>query len=171
MGISGSGKTTVAAHIAARLSISHIELDAIHWQPNWEMLELGEFRRRVQELVAVDAWVVDGNYSKVRDLVLPRADTLLFLDLPLWRSIWRLLQRTIRRTIRREPLWGGNRENLKTAFFSSDSVLIYALRTYRRRQLDVQRIKSDPRFAHLHIEHLRSKREVEDWIQALGYRK
>ena len=69
VGNSGSGKTTVAAQLAARLGVSHIELDAIRHQPNWQELPDDEFRSRVAALTDADGWVVDGNYGAVRDLV------------------------------------------------------------------------------------------------------
>ncbi len=35
IGTSGSGKTTLARELAGRLNVPHIELDALHWKPNW----------------------------------------------------------------------------------------------------------------------------------------
>ena len=69
IGVTGSGKTTFAASLAARLRVPHVELDALHWEPNWTMAELDVFRRRVARQVSADGWVIDGNYAKVRDLV------------------------------------------------------------------------------------------------------
>ena len=38
----------------------YFELDAIHWQPGWTELDATELRRRVEPIVAGDAWVIDG---------------------------------------------------------------------------------------------------------------
>ncbi len=35
VGTTGSGKTTLARQLARRLGISHLELDALHWDANW----------------------------------------------------------------------------------------------------------------------------------------
>src|SRR5436305_799712 len=35
VGTSGSGKTTLAREIARRRALPHVELDALHWGPNW----------------------------------------------------------------------------------------------------------------------------------------
>lgn len=79
VGVSGSGKTTVARELAARLSVPHIELDAIYHQPGWAGLPAEEFRSRVADLVAAQGWVIDGNYSAVQPLIWQRADTVLWL--------------------------------------------------------------------------------------------
>lgn len=73
VGTSGAGKTTTARLIAARLQLPHVELDALHWDANWTMAPLPVFRERVARALAGEAWVIDGNYGKVRDLVWPQA--------------------------------------------------------------------------------------------------
>ena len=35
VGTSGSGKTTVAGQLALILGVPHIELDSLHWEPDW----------------------------------------------------------------------------------------------------------------------------------------
>jgi hypothetical protein len=37
--------------------------------------------RRVAEVTATEGWVIDGNYSRVLDIVWARADTVVWLDL------------------------------------------------------------------------------------------
>src|SRR5437016_1896693 len=76
IGTSGSGKTTQARHLSERLGIPHVELDALHWVPGWTEAPTDALRERVTEALAGDAWLVDGNYSVVRDIVWPRADTV-----------------------------------------------------------------------------------------------
>ncbi|MCK4314185.1 MAG: adenylate kinase [Anaerolineae bacterium] len=134
VGTSGSGKTTTAGQIAQRLGITHVELDAIHWEPDWTMAPLDVFRERTAQALSGDVWVVDGNYSKVRDIVWSRADTVVWLDYTLPVIMWQLVRRTLRRSLTREELWGGNRESLRMALFSRESILLWALQTYRRRR-------------------------------------
>lgn len=49
VGTSGSGKTTLARTLAQQLQFPHIELDALHWQPNWTELPDVLFRERVAQ--------------------------------------------------------------------------------------------------------------------------
>jgi adenylate kinase family enzyme len=112
VGSPGSGKTTLGRELAASLAVPFIELDAIVHQPNWKDLTPDEFRARVTEATAGDAWVVDGNYGAVRDVVWARADAVIWLDLPRRVVMYRVVLRTIRRALTREQLWNGNREAL-----------------------------------------------------------
>lgn len=167
IGTTGSGKTNTAREIAQRLGIPHIELDALNWGPNWTETPRDVFRQRVSEAVAGDAWVVDGNYSKSRDLVWPRADTAVWLDFTLWVILWRLFRRTIARTLTQEELWSGNRERMRTALFSRDSIFLWALQTYRRRRRSYPLLLSQPEHAHLSVIRLRSPRAAASWLSAL----
>ena len=158
---SGCGKTTFGQALAARLGVSFHELDAIHHQAGWTELDADELRRRVGPLVASDAWVIDGSYrSKLGDLVLEAADTVVWLDLP--RRVWlpRLLARTLRRLVTREELWNGNRESLRGAFFR-DSVVRHALRNEKPRR---QRYPRD--LARFRVARLRTPREVEAFLHS-----
>jgi len=69
VGTTGSGKTTLSERLVDCLGVPHVELDALHWGPNWTELDLETFRAKVARIVQRDAWVIDGNYSAVRELV------------------------------------------------------------------------------------------------------
>jgi adenylate kinase family enzyme len=43
-----------------------------------------------------DRWIADGNYSGTLDERLPRADTVLLLDFPPWRTLPRVVRRGLR---------------------------------------------------------------------------
>src|SRR5262245_40756111 len=127
VGTSGSGKTTLARRVAERLDIPHVELDALRHGPNWAPAPWDVFRARFEAATSGPAWVVDGNYSAIRDAVWSKANTLVWLQYPFHIVFWRLWWRTIRRGISRQELWNGNRESLSTAFFSRDSILLWAI--------------------------------------------
>jgi adenylate kinase family enzyme len=110
VGCSGSGKTTLARSLARVLRVPNIELDAIFHQPGWKPLDDDIFKARVAEATEATAWVVDGNYSIVREMVWERADTVVWFDLPYAVVMARTVRRTVRRTVTRQELWNGNRE-------------------------------------------------------------
>jgi len=124
VGTSGSGKTTLARQMSQRLAVPHIELDALHWEPNWTEATIDVFRSRVKTALSGDAWVVDGNYSKIRPLVWSRADTIVWLDYSFAIVMRQILQRTIRRVVLREECCNGNRETFQKSFLSGDSVIV-----------------------------------------------
>jgi adenylate kinase family enzyme len=167
VGSSGSGKTTFAAEIAARLGVPHVELDAIYWGPRWSHLDLETFRTRVREATATDAWVCDGNYSAVRPIVLERADTVVWLDLPLRTCLARMLRRTARRIRTGEELWGGNREDWREVFVGRDALFWWLIREHRRKRREYT-----ARFAAVDPEQLRMVRfrtsaEADRWLRDL----
>ena len=118
IGTTGSGKTTLARAVAVQLDTPHVELDALHWGPNWTSPAHLELRARVGAALNSERWVVDGNYSKVRDIIWARADTIVWLDYSLPLTLWRLTRRTLRRLAKREVLWNGNRESWRQQFLS-----------------------------------------------------
>jgi adenylate kinase family enzyme len=134
VGTSCSGKTTLARQVASQCDIPHIELDSIHWQANWTSLPIEQFRSAVENMVAGDQWVIDGNYSGVRDIVWGRATDVVWLNLPLKTVFWRAILRTGRRVVTGQELWAGNRETVDDALFSRDGIPWYVLRSHHRRK-------------------------------------
>ena len=98
LGRTGSGKTTLARELAAAVGVPHVELDALYFGPQFSTVPLPLLRERTSAAIAGDRWVTDGNKSAVRDLVWPRADTVIWLDYPLAVSLWRLGKRALWRT-------------------------------------------------------------------------
>ena len=167
VGTSGSGKTTLARQLAARLTIPHVELDALHWQPGWTPAERESLRARVTKAVSGDGWVVDGNYSVVRDITWARADTIIWLDFSLPLTLWRVTSRTFRRYVARTELWNGNYERLGS-IFSRDSIILWALTTWRKNRQRYSEIFTDPEYTHLRLIRLRSPRQTRRWLAQLA---
>ena len=166
VGNSGSGKTTVGRRLGAAIGAPFVELDAHYHQPGWTPLPADDLRARVAELCAGDRWVVDGNYSVVRDLVWARADTVVWLDLPRWRVMGRVVRRTVRRGATRAELWNGNREDLRSLLRRDPeaSIVMWAFTrhdVYRRRYAAA---RDDPANAHLRFVRLRSPAEVRRFL-------
>lgn len=168
-GPSSSGKTTVSKTIANIIGVPHIELDAIFWKPDWIEKPLKEFRMDVSTLIDThkEGWVFDGNYARIRDIILPYADTVIWLRLPLRVVFWRMLCRTISRIRSREPLWGYNYETVRKAFFSRDSLLLYILMNWRRHFRTMKRsLEGIPHHASL-IE-LHSQKDIDEFLRKIS---
>lgn len=165
VGTSGCGKTTLASRLAETLDCPHHELDALAHGPNWTMTPDEEFRAAVAEFAAGERWVACGNYSRTREVLWPRADTIVWLDFPFRVAFGRVLKRTLHRSLTKEELWHGNRENLRTHFCTKDSLLLWVLKTYRHNRRKFPALFQMEEHAHLTNVVLRSPREAEKWLQ------
>ncbi len=97
VGVTSSGKSTLAENLAKRFDLSFIELDALHWEPNWQEAPLEVFRLRVEKAIQAEKWIVAGNYHIVRDLIWPKAEAIIWLDYPFLTVLWQLTRRTFTR--------------------------------------------------------------------------
>ena len=167
VGTSCSGKTTFAAALAEQLGVRHVELDALHWGPNWTNATAQQMRERVAAAVAGVEWVVDGNYSVSRDLVWARADAVIWLDYPLRTILRRYLIRTRRRLRSQEEIWPGtgNHERLGNHLVGREGLLWWILSTYHRRRREYPvMLAAHPGIA---MVRLRSPDEANAWLDEL----
>jgi len=176
IGATGSGKSTLSKKIAQKLGIEHIELDHLYWKPNWKESETSEFRERVSshlhlkesKSTQISGWIVDGNYSKVRDQVLEQVNIIVWLDFSIWVNFFRLTRRTSGRVFRKMKVCNGNTENLYRTLFTKDSIFYWLWKTH-----DKHRINNKELFHQLensqriHCFHLTSTDDVDLWLQCL----
>jgi adenylate kinase family enzyme len=167
-GTSGSGKTTFGRELARRLELPYVELDALHHGPNWSEPTDEEFRARVREAMAAapDGWVIDGNYeTKLGETVLAQAETIVWLDLPLWLKLRRMWRRTSHRIRDDVELWNGNRESWRNALWGWNALFPWMMRGHFRHKWQMpRRYGGDPRFVRL-----RSVEEAKRWLDRARY--
>jgi adenylate kinase family enzyme len=167
IGTSCCGKTTLARRVADVTGSPHVELDALHWRPGWSEAPLDEFRAEVRWRTDGPRWVVDGNYSKVQDIVWTRATDAVWLNYPFPVVFGRALSRTLRRVLLREVLFNGNRESFKNAFMSRDSILWWVVTTHWRRRRQYRAIFAERAFPQLRLTELRHPRDAERLLRSL----
>lgn len=163
-GSTGSGKSTLARRLSQSLGIKHVELDNLLWLPNWGERSREDFRALVAEEVAADAWVVDGNYTPgVLDLVLPRAEMIVWLDYSFPRTFGRLLRRTWRRLVRGERCCNGNLERFWIQF-THKGLIWWLIVSYRRRRRQCDALMADPALGHVRRVRIRHPRDLDAFI-------
>ena len=170
VGTSGAGKSTLARDLSRRLDAACVELDALHWGPDWTEAAPEVLRARVREALSVERWVVDGNYLHLRDLVWPLADTIVWLDYERSVVMRRVIWRTLRRSLRREVLWSGNRESIVRAF-GRDSIVKWAWETFDDRRATYSLLLGVESPPHLAVEHHRTPDETAQWLATLDARR
>ena len=169
IGSTTSGKTTLANRLGALLEIPDIDLDALLWEPGWREAHVDVFRDRVRHAIASDAWITSGNYiTDGQDLVWSRADTVIYLDMPIPLLVRRVITRSWGR--RGVLLWGTNREHFwpQLKFWSRDSLIYFALTTTRRRRRQFEGWQADPRWSHIRFHRLRTPTEVARFVDAVA---
>jgi adenylate kinase family enzyme len=168
VGSSGAGKSTLAVELARRLGVPHVELDALHWGPNWTSTPTAILRPRVEAALAGDGWIVSGNYLTLRQTVWSRADTIVWLDYPMALVMRWVLRRTVRRCITREPLWASN--NVETwwkSFLSMDSIIVWAWTTWRKNRWVFPKMFRSPDCRHLRTYRFFSPAQTQRWVDSL----
>jgi adenylate kinase family enzyme len=163
-GPSGSGKTSLAAELARTCGLRHVEIDALHHGPNWKSCGADVLRERVTAALEGDGWVTDATYrSMLGDLVYERADTFVWLDLPVALVMLRLLRRTRVRNRDRTPLWNGN---VEPGWRESLPLLVWPAfkRCFENRREYPVRLR---RYPHLDVRRLRSDRDVRAFAQSI----
>jgi adenylate kinase family enzyme len=164
VGPSGSGKTRLAARLAELLHARHVEIDALWHGPNWENCGAEELNRRVSAATEGDDWVSDGTYhSVIGDLVLERAETVAWLDLPVPLVIGRLVRRSWVRKRDKVVLWNGNVED---DWLNQIRWLLWP--AFKRGFENRRRLpKHFARHPQLEVHRLRSDAEVEVFVQSI----
>jgi adenylate kinase family enzyme len=153
VGTSGAGKTTMARAIASALDLPCTEIDGLFWGPHWEPLgstNPAEFARRVRAAISPDAWVIDGNYAAVRDLIWLRATHLVWLDYSRARVMYRVIKRSIARAVDQEELWSGNKEDWRRWLRPSHPIR-WAWDTWKQRRADFERLLNGADYGHLTV--------------------
>ena len=130
-GVTGSGKTALARKVATKTGLPWHSVDDLTWEPGWEAVPPEEQRRRIAAICAGERWILDSAYGSWLDIPLGRADLIVALDYPRWRSLGRLVRRTVQRAVDHRQICNGNTESFRQAF-SRDSIIVWHFRSFAR---------------------------------------
>jgi adenylate kinase family enzyme len=165
--VGSGGKSTLSNALSNKFHLVRIELDAIHWQPNWIELSDNEFKTEVAKQIqsAKKKWVVDGNYHGiVGDLIMNQANTIIWIDLN-WKTIlYRIIKRSIKRAITKEFVCGTNKESFKRTFFTKDSIIWFYFANKKditsRTGIFLEKIPENT-----HLIHIKTTKELNDFYK------
>ena len=82
IGCPGSGKTTFAEKLRDKTALPLFYLDAIWHKPDRTHISRDEFDTRLGEILALEGWIIDGNYSRTVERRIEACDTVFLFDLP-----------------------------------------------------------------------------------------
>lgn len=160
-GVTGSGKTTLAARLAQATGIPWHSVDDLTWKPGWVPVPPDEQRRRIEEICTGPEWILDTAYSAWLDLPLPRAQCIVALDYARWFSLQRLVRRTVARMLDHRTICNGNQETLRD-IVARDSILVWHFRSFRRKRDRIRAWTADPSAPP--VLRLTSARKTEAWL-------
>ncbi|MEY4503344.1 MAG: hypothetical protein RLZZ576_598 [Actinomycetota bacterium] len=172
MGSSGAGKTHLASKLSTELTLPHLELDSLRHQANWQSLPDSKFQAEVRAFCQSDRWVIDGNYSVVRALVLARATDVVLLDRSKTLVMFRLFIRSMNRVLLRRELWNGNRERLRYLLSPNPNlnVLLWSWSNFDKRRAEFTELQlsvATDEKATLRIHRISNEKQLRDMIARL----
>ena len=161
MGAAAAGKSTLATALGDRLGLRVVHLDHLLWLSGWVQRPKDEFLPLVEEAIAGDAWVMDGNYSSTLDMRLARTDTVIVLTSPTWRSLLGIFARWWEFRGRTRPsMTEGCPEHVDFEF-------VWWVLTYNRRRLPELLAKARAALPPDRIVILRDKDEINRFVAAV----
>lgn len=160
VGGSGSGKSTLARFLGAQTGLPVHHMDHIHWMSGWVMRERSQRKAMALQIEESPSWIFEGGFSTTYDHRAARADTLVWLDLPVALRLWRVTYRMLCYYGRQRPdMAEGCQEGLhsETAEFYR---WIWRTRSSHRARLE-RLIQDHP---HLNAHQLRTTAEVKRFM-------
>lgn len=164
----GAGKTTLAKALSKKLNIAHTELDSVYWLPGWQMRPAEQMQELINKTTSVDRWIICGNFNAFKELTRDRADTIIWLDYPFLICFWQALKRSIRNIKTHQKCCNGNQDTWRRLFFSKNSILLWLIRTFRRRNKRYETMMQDPFYKNKAFIRLKSRKEAEKWLAGLA---
>ncbi|WP_404469443.1 topology modulation protein [Sutcliffiella horikoshii] len=158
----GAGKSTFAARLGKALDINVFHLDAFFWKQGWVEASMEEFTQSQQEIIKNhSSWIVEGNYTATFDIRAEKADTIIYLELPLRVCLYRVIKRWPTNLGNRRPDLGGEcTERMEWAF------LKFIIATYRARKKAMKK-RLDFYQEDKLVVRLKGKRAIEYFIREI----
>jgi adenylate kinase family enzyme len=162
-GNAGGGKSTIARRLANLTRLPLYPLDMIQFRPGGGEVPREEYLRAHADLLRRDEWIIDG-YGCISTAWerFAKADTLVYVDLPLFTHHWFVTKRLIKGLFvtpegwpEGSPMWGSTMNSYKVLW------LCHYRLTPRYRQL-VADVAASKR-----VHHVKSKAEMTGLLDAI----
>ncbi|WP_299282454.1 AAA family ATPase [uncultured Tateyamaria sp.] len=164
VGGAGSGKSTLARALGARTGLPVHHMDHIHWLPGWQARPRDLRREMALEVERGPRWIFEGGFSTTYQHRLSRADTVIWLDLPVALRMWRVTKRLLANWGQRRPdMAQGCHEGLHSETWAFYRWIWETRSTGRVRLADL--LGTAPEGVTVH--HFTSRADVRDFLRVL----
>lgn len=82
IGISGTGKSTLARSLSEQLQIPVLHADQYIWDEQWEEADLEKAEQKFRKSLDTESWIAEGYIHPCAKKRLQDADLILYLDYP-----------------------------------------------------------------------------------------
>jgi len=162
-GNAGGGKSTLSKRLSEIAGLPLYILDKIQYLPGGSEVPQEEYKRTHQEILDTDRWIIDGfGCMETLWLRLERADTLVFVDLPLFVHFWWVTKRMIVGHFKPPEGWPENSPIWESSLSSYRGLwLCYKYLTPRYREY-IQQVQSTKS-----VYHIRSPQQISQFIELI----
>jgi adenylate kinase family enzyme len=165
-GNTGGGKSTLSKKIAEIASLPLYALDKIQFRSGGAQVPNADYLRAHQEILARDRWVIDG-FGSMETMWqrLDVADTLVYVDLPLYVHFWWVTKRALTASVKPPEGWPERSPILKSSIdcyrvlWLCHTVLTPRYREYVDRAKDTKNVYQ-----------LKSVPDISDFIKSIEQR-
>lgn len=163
-GNAGGGKSTLAQHLADVTQLPLISVDRIRFTAKGLVPE-DIYVALHEEFIRGERWIIEGHGSTYSSFSrFAKADTLVYVDLPLIRHLWWITKRLLKGLIRTpkgwpdgSPLWASTLSSFKVVNLCERHL------APRYRQL----VKSEAEAGVKRVHHLRSRYDIRSFLTSV----
>jgi adenylate kinase family enzyme len=162
-GNAGGGKSTLSKKISEIIGLPLHVLDRVQYRARGVAISAEEYQRIHAQILATDCWIIDGfGCMKTLWLRLDAADSLVFVDLPLYLHFWWVTKRMLTGGFNPPAGWPENSPILKSSINSYRVLWLcdrYLTPKYREY---IQKTKNTK-----NVYHLRSSQQIKQFLASI----
>lgn len=162
-GNAGGGKSTLSKRLSQITGLPLHVLDKIQYQSGGKPVPNEDYKRAHQQILVTDRWIIDGfGCMETLWLRLNEADSLVFVDLPLYVHFWWVTKRLIGGYFKPPEGWPENSPILKSSLTSYRVLWLchkYLTPKYREYIEQAQSTKN--------VYHLRSTEQISQFFELI----
>jgi adenylate kinase family enzyme len=162
-GNTGGGKSTLSKRLSEITGLPLYILDKIQFLPGGTEVPKSEYKRNHEEILVTDQWIIDG-FGCMETLWqrLEEADTLVYIDLPLYLHGWWVTKRMVMGYFKPPSGWPENSPILMSSFVSYRTLWLchkHLTPKYRDYIKQVQATKS--------VYHIKTTKDISQFFELM----